>query len=452
MSRSARACTPGRNRPCADQPVARDGVLAEQPLLEAGGEHVGDRLVERARLALVDQPGGPLGDRVRELVAQHVDRLGEPVEDLAVAVAEDQLLAVPERVVVVPLVVHGRDHRGAGVVVGVAAVDLGEHRQRGRHAVRGLVDRGVPGRRVAGLRDQVAGQLGARCRAVCTTHAGPRPPPRRTTVRCSRTASSCASIRSTQSASSGRLSAIWRSRYGGTKQRLTTAPGPAGSRRWRRSPALGGDPHQRLALLAHRGAVVLPVGVLAGDAAEVLDQPVLGLLARHVEDLRGAVDLHPRVVPLVGEHEHRGPRVAAQVGGLGAVGVGRDDDPPVAVDPAGHRRELGAPVGAMGDQHQVVAGADEVEQLLALDPGVRRDLGHAASITAGVVRRCGSGGALNRKVDPCARAENRQPAQRRDRRARRPRQDHAGRRDAAAGRRVHRPPGRERRRPGHGLR
>ena len=45
-----------------------------------------------------------------------------------------------------------------------------------------------------------------------------------------------------------------------------------------RAPGLDGDPDQRLALAAHRLAVLVPVGVLAGDAAEVLDQPVLGLL------------------------------------------------------------------------------------------------------------------------------------------------------------------------------
>ena len=111
MSRSPRASTPGRNRSDADQPVRLGRGLPAQPLLEARGEHVGDRLVERARLALVGQPGRVLGQRVRELVADHVDGLGEPVEDLAVAVAEHQLGAVPERVDVALLVVHGRDAR-----------------------------------------------------------------------------------------------------------------------------------------------------------------------------------------------------------------------------------------------------------------------------------------------------------------------------------------------------
>ena len=49
MTRSARALTPGRKMPLADQPVGVRGGLAEQPLLEAGAEDVGDRLVQRAR-------------------------------------------------------------------------------------------------------------------------------------------------------------------------------------------------------------------------------------------------------------------------------------------------------------------------------------------------------------------------------------------------------------------
>ncbi len=134
---------PGRKRPSTDQPVGLVGALAEQPLLEAGRDDVGDVLVERAGLVRVHEAGGVLGQRVRQLVAQHVDGLGEPVEDHAVAVAEDELGAVPERVGVVAAVVHAQRHRGAGAVVGDAPPHLGQQRQRGRDPGRGLVDRRV---------------------------------------------------------------------------------------------------------------------------------------------------------------------------------------------------------------------------------------------------------------------------------------------------------------------
>ena len=70
------------------------------------------------------------------------------VDGPTVTVSEDQLPAVPERVVVVALVVHRRQHGGACVVVGVAAVDHRVHLQGGGHAVGRLVDGDVAGRLV----------------------------------------------------------------------------------------------------------------------------------------------------------------------------------------------------------------------------------------------------------------------------------------------------------------
>jgi hypothetical protein len=48
--------------------------------------------------------------------------------------------------------------------------------------------------------------------------------------------------------------------------------------------------------------MVLPVGMLAGDAAEIVDEAV-GCL-RHMQHFGVSVDLHPRAVPVVGEDEH----------------------------------------------------------------------------------------------------------------------------------------------------
>ena len=151
-------CTLGRKMPSPDQPVGVGGGLSEHPLLHAGAEHVGDRLVERPGLPLVGEPGGLLRERVRQLVAEHVDRLGEPVEDLLVAVAEDELGAVPEGVVVVRAVVHRGQHPGTVPVVGVATEDLAVEREgRGDPGGR-LVDRRVAGLPLAGRAHQPSGQ------------------------------------------------------------------------------------------------------------------------------------------------------------------------------------------------------------------------------------------------------------------------------------------------------
>ena len=174
-------------------------------------------------------------------------------------------------------------------------------------------------------------------------------------------------------------------------------------------------------------------------------------------------------VPLVGVHEHGGGRVAAQVHRLRAVGVGRDDDPAVGVDAAGHGRHLRPTVAAGGDQRQVGAGrgrsraaargrpARSSRSRPCRQPRRRGDAQPDAGPYA-APRRLDTGPsgppiptrkrALLRHVWHLPQ----RPAQRRDRRARRPRQDHAGRRDAPPGRRVHRAPGRGRGRPGDGLR
>src|SRR5919198_1307066 len=91
----------GAEDPFADQPVGLVGLLAELVLLDERAEHVGDRLVQSAGLAEVEETERLLRHPVRQLVADDVDRLGEPGEKLAVAVAEHHPLAVPEGVVVV---------------------------------------------------------------------------------------------------------------------------------------------------------------------------------------------------------------------------------------------------------------------------------------------------------------------------------------------------------------
>ncbi len=145
----------------ADEPVGLVRALAEQALLDEHPEDVGDRLVERARLVLVVQARGELGDAVRELVADDVDAAGERQEDHAVTVAEDHLGAVPEGVVVVAAEVHRGDEGQASAVERVAAVGVLPEVPGGAEPVVGLADLAVTGVGVALAAHEGAGQGGA---------------------------------------------------------------------------------------------------------------------------------------------------------------------------------------------------------------------------------------------------------------------------------------------------
>ena len=128
-----------------------------------GGHDVGHRLVERARLVLVDQPGLVLRDRVGQLVHDDVGVPREGPGVHAVAIAVRHLLAVPERVHVLVAVVHGLMDRRAGAVEGVAAeLCLVEAVRQagevvgglGREVVRvaALLNEGLAGQRLAVVR------------------------------------------------------------------------------------------------------------------------------------------------------------------------------------------------------------------------------------------------------------------------------------------------------------
>src|ERR1700712_873943 len=132
-----------------------------------------------------------------------------------------------------------------------------------------------------------------------------------------------------------------------------------------RAPPLDGEADQGLALLLHRLAVLLPVGVLAADAAEVVDQGFDRL--GQVDHLGGAVDLDPRPVPVVAVEHQAGPRVAPEVGDLGARRVRRDDDAALLVDTRRHRRELGRAVLAVRHEGDPVSWTHELEELVTTD-------------------------------------------------------------------------------------
>ncbi len=148
----------GREDALTDQPVRVSGRLTRLALLDHAAEDVGHRLVERSRLSFVGERRRVLRHRVAELVAEHVEGPGEATEHLAVAVAEDQLVTVPEGVVVVAAVVDGRDDRGALVVVGTPRQHRCEEVQGRGQTGGGLVDGGVAGLAVSGRAHEGAGQ------------------------------------------------------------------------------------------------------------------------------------------------------------------------------------------------------------------------------------------------------------------------------------------------------
>ena len=98
---------------------------------------------------------------MRQLVADHVDGDGETVEDLAVAVAEHHLLAVPESVLVLLAVVHAADQRQPFIIQRIAPVGLPEEIVGDAEIVVGLVHRHVVVAGLPLLAHLFAGQLGA---------------------------------------------------------------------------------------------------------------------------------------------------------------------------------------------------------------------------------------------------------------------------------------------------
>ena len=120
------------------------------PGLDEGRETVGERLVDRARLAGVDQARLPFGDGVGELVSRDVERARQrQAAGSGVAIAEHHLRSVPEGVAVVRGVVDCARKARARVVVRVTSPETGEGIVEGASVVVGAVDVEIRGRRVA---------------------------------------------------------------------------------------------------------------------------------------------------------------------------------------------------------------------------------------------------------------------------------------------------------------
>ncbi|KFJ58507.1 Uncharacterised protein [Bordetella bronchiseptica] len=112
-------------------------------LLGQRTEHIAQGFVQRARLAFVAQAAFVVDHPVRQFVGDDIDRDGEAVEHVAVAVAEHHLRAVPERVVVFLAIVHAGHQRPPRAIERMAAVGLPEQRIGRAQMIVGLVDRHV---------------------------------------------------------------------------------------------------------------------------------------------------------------------------------------------------------------------------------------------------------------------------------------------------------------------
>jgi hypothetical protein len=133
-------------------------------LLGEGSEHVGDRLVEGARLARVDESSRALDHAVTEFVGDDAERSREAREHLAVAVAEHHPLTVPERVVVAPAIVHRCQERASCAVERQSLERVPQEGERRAQPVEGLVCGGVSRRGVVFAAHAHARQLDAAAR------------------------------------------------------------------------------------------------------------------------------------------------------------------------------------------------------------------------------------------------------------------------------------------------
>src|SRR4029453_12942332 len=106
------------------------------------------------------------------------------------------------------------------------------------------------------------------------------------------------------------------------------------------------DSDQAAALFDHGGPVVVPVWMLSGDGAVVLNQRFHRL--GQADDLHLAPELCPVAEEPVIEHTQPGSGVAADVQGLHCGFAGTDDQTILRVDADEYRRQLGRAVTFQG--------------------------------------------------------------------------------------------------------
>ena len=114
----------------------------------------------------------------------------------------------------------------------------------------------------------------------------------------------------------------------------------------------------------HGLSVFVPVGVLSGDRAVVLDETVHGVWQG--DHLDRSFGLEPPAEEPVLEDAEPGLRPPPQVEGLHGGLAGADDDPSVGVDGRRHRGELNTTVTSSGGEHRPMVVAHERERLLGV--------------------------------------------------------------------------------------
>src|SRR5678815_2455257 len=117
------AADAAREETFAYQPVRPLRRLPLGVLLEQRTEYVGHMFVQRAGLVLIFESGGKLCYAVRQFVADYVDAFRKAIEDLAIAVAVNHLLTIPEGVIEIAAKMNGGIEPHPTVVDRVPIVD-----------------------------------------------------------------------------------------------------------------------------------------------------------------------------------------------------------------------------------------------------------------------------------------------------------------------------------------
>src|SRR5438105_12359717 len=89
-----------------NEPITLISRLVERELLHKRTEYIRDGLVQRTRLVQVDEFCLISSDSMCQLMPDNVNRNGEAVEYITITVAKHHTLSIPERVVILLVIVN----------------------------------------------------------------------------------------------------------------------------------------------------------------------------------------------------------------------------------------------------------------------------------------------------------------------------------------------------------